>query len=123
MKLVEAIELAVEQAQKATGPFRHGCAILNGKKLLSKGHNHVRRHVGTLSIHAELDALWKIYDSDLYDNKRAVVVRVNGSGRLANSRPCSICMNALRQHGVHTVVYSTVHGGFQMERICDSTPM
>ena len=116
-RLDEVVDIAIEQAARSTGNFRHGCAITSGKKIISYGHNHMRKNVGTYSIHAEMDALWKIYDSDLYENKKAVIIRLNESGKLANSRPCSICMQALKQHGVKTIVYSTVSGQLQMETI------
>ncbi|AAC96568.1 cytidine and deoxycytidylate deaminase [Paramecium bursaria Chlorella virus AN69C] len=116
-RLDEAIESAIEQAKRSTGPFKHGCVVLSGKKIISEGHNHTRKQIGTFSVHAEMDALWKIYDSDLYEHKKAVIVRVNDSGKLANSRPCVICMAALQQHGVKTIVYSTPCGRLNMERI------
>jgi tRNA(Arg) A34 adenosine deaminase TadA len=116
-KLIEAIDMAIEQAQKANGTFRHGCIIMSGKNVISKGHNHVRNQIGTLSIHAEMDALWKV-DSYQYANKKAVVMRLsNGGMKLANSRPCPMCMNLMKQNGVNTIVYSTSTGTIQMEHI------
>lgn len=115
VKLIEAVDMAIEQAQKANGTFKHGCVIMSGKNVISKGHNHVRNQIGTLSIHAEMDALWKM-DSDQYSNKKAVIVRLSNAGtKLANSRPCSICMGLLRQHGVSTIAYSTASGKIMME--------
>ena len=117
VKLIEAIDIAVEQAKKANGTFKHGCVIMSGKNVISKGHNHVRNQVGTLSIHAEMDCLWKM-DSDQYSNKKAVIVRLsNADTKLANSRPCSMCMGLLRQHGVSTIAYSTSAGTIKIERI------
>ena len=118
VKLIEAIDIAVEQAKKSSGPFKHGCVIMAGKNIVSKGNNHVRRNIGTLSIHAEMDALWKIMDSEQYSNKKAVIVRLSNAGtKLANSRPCSICMGLLKQHGISTIAYSTASGKIQMEQI------
>ena len=117
VKLIEAIDLAIEQAKKSHGPFKHGCVIMSGKNIISKGNNHVRNQIGTLSIHAEMDALWKV-DSDQYSNKKAVIVRLSNAGtKLANSRPCSICMGLLKQHGINTIAYSTASGKVEMEQI------
>jgi tRNA(Arg) A34 adenosine deaminase TadA len=117
VKLIEAIHIAIEQAKKANGTFKHGCVIMSGKNVISKGHNHVRNQIGTLSIHAEMDALWKM-DSEQYSNKKAVIVRLSNAGtKLANSRPCSICMGLLKQHGVNTIAYSTASGKVEMEQI------
>ena len=117
VKLVEAIDMAIEQAKKANGTFKHGCVIMSGKNVISKGHNHVRNQIGTLSIHAEMDCLWKM-DSDQYSNKKAVIVRLSNAGtKLSNSRPCSICMGLLKQHGISTIAYSTASGTIKMEQI------
>lgn len=117
VKLIEAIDLAIEQAQKSSGPFRHGCVIMSGKNVISKGNNHVRNKIGTLSVHAEMDAIWKM-DSEQYSNKKAVIVRIsNAETKLANSRPCHMCMNLLKQNGISTIVFSTSSGKIQMEQI------
>jgi tRNA(Arg) A34 adenosine deaminase TadA len=117
-KLIEAIDIAIEQAWKSSGPFRHGCVVLAGKNIIAKGHNHVRRNIGTLSVHAEMDAVWKMTDSEQYPHKKAVIVRVSSAGtKLSNSRPCEMCMGLLKQHGVHTLVYSTPSGNIKMEKI------
>jgi tRNA(Arg) A34 adenosine deaminase TadA len=117
VRLIEAIDIAIDLAKKSDGPFKHGCLILSGKKIISRGNNHTRKNIGTLSVHAEMEALWRIYDSDTYDNKKAIIIRVTESGKLASSRPCHMCMAALSQHGVQTIVYSTRCGGISMERI------
>ncbi|AGE54171.1 cytidine and deoxycytidylate deaminase [Paramecium bursaria Chlorella virus NY2B] len=116
-RLDEAVSIAINQANRSTGNFRHGCVILSGKKIIAEGHNHMRRDIGTFSVHAEMDGLWKIYDSDLYDNLKAVVIRITTTGKLANSRPCEMCMAALRQHKIETIVYSTACGRLKMEKI------
>ena len=116
MRLCEAIDEAISCAEQADQPFRHGCVIMSGKKVVSNGFNHGRRHIGTYSVHAEMDALWKL-NSDTYDNLKAVIVRVSKTGYLGNSRPCTMCMAALKQHGVKTIVYSSFEGRIQMERI------
>jgi len=117
VKLIEAIDLAIEQAQKSSGPFRHGCVIMSGKNVISKGNNHFRNKIGTVSVHAEMDAIWKM-DSDQYSNKKAVIVRISSAEtKLANSRPCHMCMNLLKQNGISTIVFSTSSGKIQMEQI------
>jgi len=117
MRLIEAIDAAAELTRQAEGSFRHGCIVLSGKNVLARGVNHTRKNIGTLSIHAEMDALWKIQNANLYDNLKAVIVRVSKTGVLGNSRPCPMCMNALRQHGVKTIVYSSFGGRIMMERL------
>jgi pyrimidine deaminase RibD-like protein len=89
MRLCEAIDEAISCAEQADQPFRHGCVIMSGKKMVSNGFNHVRKNIGTYSVHAEMDALWKL-NTDAYDNLKAVIVRVSKTGYLGNSRPCTI---------------------------------
>lgn len=116
-KLSKAIEIATEQAKKASGNFKHGCVIMSGKTVISKGYNHLRNNVGTLSIHAEMEAIWRL-DSDLHgSNKKAIIVRVNALGQLANSRPCTMCMCMLKENNVKTIIYSTSFGHLKMEQI------
>jgi deoxycytidylate deaminase len=120
MRLCEAIDEAISCAEQADQPFRHGCVIMSGKKVVSNGFNHGRKHIGTYSVHAEMDALWKL-NSDAYDNLKAVIVRVSKTGYLGNSRPCTMCMAALKQHGVKTIVYSSIGGRIVMEKIDERT--
>ena len=117
MRLIEAIDAAAELASQAEGSFKHGCLILSGKNVVAQGFNHTRKNIGTLSVHAEMDALWKIQNADVYDNLKAVVVRTSKTGVLGNSRPCPMCMKALRQHGIKTIVYSSFNGHIKMERL------
>jgi hypothetical protein len=57
-------------------------------------------------------------DSDQYSNKKAVIVRISSAEtKLANSRPCHMCMNLLKQNGISTIVFSTSSGKIQMEQI------
>jgi len=117
VKLIEAIDIAIDQARKSNGSFKHGCVVMSGKNVIAKGNNHERNKVGTLSIHAEMDAIWRM-DSDQYSNKKAVIVRLSKRAtKLANSRPCSICMGLLKQHGITTIAYSTASGSIQLEQI------
>jgi deoxycytidylate deaminase len=62
-----------------------------------------------------MDALWKM-DAD-YSNLKAVIIRSSKTGKIGNSRPCDMCMSALRQHGVKTIVYSTASEQISMEII------
>lgn len=109
MGRADGIDAAMRQAELAVGTFRHGAVVLVGKRVVARGHNHVRgaASAGVPSIHAEMDALWKLRDPPPSGQLRLVVVRLSKSGRLANSRPCAMCMNVLQRRGVHTVVYST----------------
>lgn len=116
-RLHEAICEAAEYARKSDGPFKHSCFIMSGKKIIARGNNHIRQQIGTSSVHAEMDALWRINNTDLYDNLKAIIIRSSPTGRLGNSRPCAMCMSALRQHGVKTIVYSSVGGRIAMEVI------
>ena len=109
MRLEDAVQLAMSQAAKASGNFRHGAVIIAGKQVLALGRNHDRKSTGMYSIHAEMDALWHLAKEHKKNQTlKIVVVRVTKSGKLAHSRPCHLCMQALRQYNVKTMVYSTI---------------
>ena len=110
MKLEAAVDLAISEAKKASGTFRHGAVIMSGKHVISAGRNHIRNasDTGLYSIHAEMCVLWKIPKNTPYlKNLKMVIVRVTNDGSLANSRPCAKCMHAIKQFRVHTIAYST----------------
>lgn len=108
-RAADGIAAACAQASLASGTFRHGAVVLEGRKVVSEGFNHVRgaASLGLTSVHAEMDALWKLKRQKSSVRMLLVVVRLNKLGELAYSRPCEMCMRVLRRSGVHTVVYST----------------
>lgn len=56
--------------------------------------------------HAELDAVLKMGRDDLSDCE-IVVIRIDGQGKLNNSKPCNGCAHLLRQVNIKNIYYST----------------
>jgi len=77
-------------------------------KYVAKGKNHFVKQYNTPSLHAEIDAYNNL--RGYYKNKELdlVVVRFNGFGELASSRPCYNCLKTLSNSGlsIRYVYYS-----------------
>lgn len=91
---------------------KHGCIIVNGGAVQSKGTNTYRNQPGiiqeieALSDHAEINALKR--GSNLR-GAVAYIARVNNHGEPRQSRPCPDCLQALKDAGIKRIVY-TVSG-------------
>ena len=120
MAILDFLMIAIRQAEKTYGyRSRHGCVIVNGKELVSKGHNK-RKHTPKLYkygykrcwLHAESDAILKaecprkLWGADL------LVIRV-GKTKLSNSKPCIGCMSMIKEVGIRRVIYSDIAGVLQ----------
>lgn len=120
-------------------PFHLGCIIVYKGHIISTGHNSNRTHplqkyynryrnfkygpkTVRHSVHAEIDALNHIsYTTDIqvdYSKVKIYIYRisfghVSGHGM---ARPCSGCIQALRDRGIKHIYYST-DNGFAYERL------
>lgn len=106
------MQLAIQLSSFSSERQRHGCVIVKNGRVLAVGANRFRNdpnnlskeHAnGNCSVHAEIDALRRLRSAK---GCRVFVVRVNATGRLLLSRPCSRCYTALDEAGVKEVVYS-----------------
>ncbi|ARF08633.1 hypothetical protein Catovirus_1_683 [Catovirus CTV1] len=92
--------------------FRKGMA---DKDTLVIGENkHSAKDEGKMflsSIHAEIDALYKLKSKKNSKNNKyeLMVVRISKTGKLGESRPCYHCLEKLENSGIkiHNVYYST----------------
>lgn len=117
MKL-KFFDIAKKMAFKSPSRFKLGCVIVNKNRIVGLGRNHMNKtHPRCKTygnyVHAELDAL---IGSDYKETKNAIayVYRETLNGTLAKSRPCPVCMEALRLAGISQVCY-TVENGFHKE--------
>eukprot|EP00472_Partenskyella_glossopodia_P009072 CAMPEP_0197530358 /NCGR_PEP_ID=MMETSP1318-20131121/31545_1 /TAXON_ID=552666 /ORGANISM="Partenskyella glossopodia, Strain RCC365" /LENGTH=130 /DNA_ID=CAMNT_0043086147 /DNA_START=417 /DNA_END=809 /DNA_ORIENTATION=- len=111
--------VAAEEASKSSLREKHGCVIVRGKEIISKGYNQhimqVAKDKGVVSMHAEKDAILKcrrrgtsMRDADLY------VVRwgknVPGNPMIMFSAPCSACValirSCMKKYGLRNAYYS-----------------
>jgi tRNA(Arg) A34 adenosine deaminase TadA len=106
--LAVASRIAMESRERT----RHGCIIVNGGAVQSKGTNTYRNQPGiiedtnALSVHAEINALKR---SGNVSGAVAYISRVNNLGEPRQSRPCPECLKALKDAGVKRIIY-TVNG-------------
>lgn len=103
-----------------------GAFILDGKRVVSKGFNstktssfqyRIARRVGRpekVCLHAEIAAI--IAARQNISGMAILVLRTRKDGTFARSRPCPVCMLALREAGVLDILY---HNGenFVHERL------
>lgn len=105
-----AVELAIHEASRSLETFRHGAVVLCGNRIIATGRNKNVNPCGLSSIHAEMNALWKVRDAT---DVHVVVVRLRrvkgrpGVESLACSKPCKACQNLMRRRGVGRVTFST----------------
>lgn len=72
--------------------------------------------------HAELDAVLKMGRDDLSDYE-IVVIRIDGQGKLNNSKPCHGCAHLLKQVNIKRVFYSTSEQNISSEMIESKIPL
>ena len=103
----EALDIAYREALKSVEVFRLGAALVKRKSVIARGRNKNMNSYGLSSIHAEMDALWKI-DRTKEKNLHLFVVRVMKNGQnIGCSKPCAACMRALERVGIRKITYTT----------------
>jgi len=103
---------------------RHAAAIIHNEKYtLNKrfiGFNkfiNVKNKDYLKTIHAELDVVYRY--KKLLRGADILVVRVNKSNNLRNSRPCNHCISTLCKLGIRKVYYSNDNGDIVYEFVQD----
>lgn len=102
----EAVAHAIDQARKCVETFRHGAVLLEGSRIVATGRNRNQNACGLMSIHAEMDAAWKVKPWSASPS-HVVVVRLRRDRAFGYSRPCPACLRALRKKGVRKMTYTT----------------
>lgn len=101
-----AFSVAYEEAMKSVETFKHGAALIRRNSVVAFGRNKNTNSVGLPSIHAEMDACWKLDKNERIRDLHLVVVRVTKTG-CAYSRPCAACLRSLRQRGIRKITFTT----------------
>lgn len=99
--------------------FRHCALVVQGNKILGVGfnrHGWSSKQQGKYSsrklsnncctVHAEVDALLRVSNREDIQGSTVYVVRVIKLGQLAMSKPCPMCHQILREHGVKRAFFS-----------------
>lgn len=84
--------------------FHHGSVVVHRRSaIIGRGYNRQNSH-------AEVNAVKSIDKYYLYDNLAVYVCRVNSQGGFMNSKPCSRCMEFMKDNGVRRVYFSDSNG-------------
>ncbi len=101
--------------------------ITKGGRVLSMGHNNKNRlsfpfksengYSSLSGMHAEYDAIRKLFKFQLKDS----TIMVFGFNRKSNnpilSKPCKACMNAIKEVGIKKIIYFDKQGKKYIEKI------
>ncbi len=108
------------------GKIRHGAVLVKGGSVINAAFNKDNytsfgtrfreKHRGPATVHAEIGCVLGLArtvttGSDLY------VCRINRNGEFRNSKPCTMCHEALRHVGVKRVFYTTNDDTIEMYKL------
>tara|TARA_R110000796_G_scaffold222002_2_gene338178 strand:+ start:393 stop:824 length:432 start_codon:yes stop_codon:yes gene_type:complete len=108
------------------GKLRHGAVIVRGGSVINAAFNKDNYtsfgtrfrepHRGPATVHAEIGCILGLArtattGTDLY------VCRINRSGEFRNSKPCTMCHEALKHVGVKRVFYTTNNDTVEMYKL------
>jgi len=118
---IKFFELAKRVSKKSDHRSYHlGAVIVKKNRVLSIGFNRNRTHPKSPHkfkyLHAEIDAIIGLDFKDLYGSV-IYVYREDKLGRLALSKPCESCMEAIKASGIKYLCY-TIDNGYKKELIC-----
>lgn len=111
-----------------TGAYNHVACFFkhHGKQLqiVSMGHNKFITCEKLPNIHAEMDAVSKLptFRKKKFESIHLCVIRINGSGKLNNSKPCIHCILSLNMiaplkgYRIDKVYYSNECGTISQSR-------
>lgn len=122
-KFENAINILKKNALNSSLHYKHSACILKNGKILAIGKNKYFKNISIenerikLSIHAEVDALFKHYNKNLKGLDILIIRICDKSCNLKNSRPCNSCIEKLREKGIRKVYYSNDKGNIVYEFI------
>ena len=101
--------LARKASQKSPSKVKMGCVIVK-KKFVCSGYNfmtktHTKSNSYDNYLHAEIHALIKFSNTSFTEGADVYVYRETKTGQLANSKPCDICMLALKKSKIKRVCF------------------
>lgn len=117
------LSIAINAAMESPQMYRHGAVVFtNRKKIVKANHNtNNRTKVNNKyypSIHAEINCLLCITEKELNAPSNLLVIRINPSGNLCNSRPCIDCLQYIKKYtNIKKIYYSNECGNIIMEKV------
>jgi len=124
---VGILRKAIESAERSKMyPYRLGCVVFKGKRILSWGFNQIRTSNAIPdrfkkfieALHAEQHAIMRVPNKELLNGASLLVIRINRNGKLTNARPCKNCMKTINYFKISNIYYSNENGEIVMEKTC-----
>lgn len=111
-----------------------GAVVVCGKTILSTGYNsnktrplqhryniyrHFNDYQSSIALgHAEINALSRLIGKEIeWERVSIFVYRELKNGEKACSRPCSACMNLIKDLGIKNIYYTDEHGNYCKEKV------
>jgi len=107
------IDICKREIAKCTITHKHGAMVIYRGKVVAS-HNYLKSNKINRSIHAEVAAIQKFmvrFPKRFLKESCLLVIRVNRSGDICNSKPCEGCARYISKHGIPVTFYSHGHGG------------
>lgn len=114
-------DLAKKIASKSPSKYKLGCVIVKKSRVIAVGYNDMNKTNPNCKtthnyLHAEIHALIGT-DASLTRNATAYVYREDRNGKISKSRPCPVCLSALRIAQIRSICYTDTIQGFVEEKI------
>jgi len=108
-----SLDIAINEACKATGSYRLGAVIFKGSNIILSGYNNGYDH-------AEMRVLNR-YTKQNNKTCNFLVIRIRKDGTIGGSRPCMHCLNLLKRtrNKIDKIYYSNDDGEIIMEKLED----
>lgn len=105
-------------AQKSPVNNRHSAVLFKNDNFYNFSYNTFVKQDTT--VHAEINAIKTFYERKV-KGLHILVIRVNKSGIIRNSRPCNECIKKLLKLGIQKIFYSNDFGNITWEYTCNMT--
>lgn len=105
---MDYITICQRELNKSTLNHRHGAMIIYRNKIVSS-YNYLRNDKDHRSIHAEVAAIQKFmvrFPKRFLQDASLIVIRINRSGKICNSKPCNACQKYIEKHKIPVTFYS-----------------
>lgn len=118
------LSFACEEAEKSIANYRVGCIAVASGKIVARGCNNARTYskdgmIGdSLSCHAEIDVLRKLYKKGFTKKVTLYIVRITSIGELVCSAPCIDCFMTMKDFNIKDILYIG-HNGEVLKRGID----
>lgn len=123
MKFDVVIDTLIMKARTSDLSHKHSACLIKNKSVYSFGVNKYVKNiklgnqVGFLTIHAEIDAILNMDKRSFFEGLDIIIIRINKSNHLRNSRPCNACIEKMRKKGIRRAYYSNENGEIVCEEI------